>query len=361
MTGRFIAALFFVIFWPLQGLAQNLDTGAHTLVEAAPGIYAVEPKFAGANAALIINESGVIVIDSHSSPASSATLIDAVKSLTDKPIRYVINTHWHVDHHSGNEAYQQDAAMNVDIIAHHHTRDDIPTLGRTQFEQTAPYRTMPLDGAADALQNGTDANGAPLSDPQRNEIEKFHAAQEAFLATGEAFEFTLPNLTLDKSLTLHGDPYTVQVMYLYPAHTRGDVVVYVPEQKILIVGDILTKPILWNWSSYPQDYIRTLTALEALEIDKILIGHGGPILVGKDYLTMVRQTMESIVAFSKSAKITGLTVAQAIEQAASDMSIQDYRRRYVADVAQENQMFDQMISWTIDRAYLEMESVGQTP
>jgi glyoxylase-like metal-dependent hydrolase (beta-lactamase superfamily II) len=344
------------MLWPLTATAQSLDTGAHTLIEAAPGIYAVEPKFAGANAALIINDSGVIVIDSHSSPASSATLIDAVKSLTDKPIRYVINTHWHVDHHSGNEAYLEDDATNVDIIAHEHTREDIPTLGRGQYEQTAPYRTMPLDGAAETLQKGTAANGEPLTDPQRHAIEKFHAAQEDFIATGEAFEFTLPNLTIDKSLTLYGDPYTVQVMYLYPAHTRGDVVVYVPQQKVLIVGDLLTKPILWNWASYPQDYIKTLTALEALDIDKILIGHGGPILVGKDYLTTVRQVMESMVAFSKAAQGEGLSVGQAVEKAASDIDIQGYRRKFVADNDQENQMFDQMISWTIDRAYLEIDT-----
>ncbi len=170
MTVRFATTVLAAMFWPLTGTAQSLDTGAHTLIEAAPGIYAVEPKFAGANAALIINESGVIVIDSHSSPALSATLIDAVKSLTDKPIRYVINTHWHVDHHSGNEAYLKDDATSVDIIAHEHTREDIPTLGRGQYEQTAPYRTMPLDGAAEALQNGTAANGDTLTDPQRHAI-----------------------------------------------------------------------------------------------------------------------------------------------------------------------------------------------
>ena len=353
MAGRFVIVVLGAIFWPLAGAAQNLDTGAHKLVEAAPGIYAVEPKFAGANAALIINESGVIVIDSHSSPASSATLIDAVKSITDKSIRYVINTHWHVDHHSGNEAFLQ-SDTNVDIIAHDHTREDIPTLGRGQFQQTAPYRTMPLDGAAAALQSGTDANGNPLTDPQRRSIEKFHGVQEEFIATGDAFEFTLPNVTIDKSITLHGEPYTVQVMYLHPAHTRGDVVVYVPDRKILIIGDILTKPILWTWSSYPQAYIKTLTALEALDIDKILIGHGGPILVGKDYLTTARQTMETIVAFSIAAKKAGLSVEQAVEQSATDAEIQANRQKFVADNDQENQMFDQMIGWTIDRAYLEI-------
>ena len=129
--------------------AQELDTGAHTLIEVAPGIYAVEPNFAGANAAVIINNTGVIVVDSHSSPASSATLIDSIKALTDKPIRYVINTHWHVDHQSGNESYLGGSDGPVDIISHDYTREDIPTLGREQYRQSTPYLTMPLEAAAD--------------------------------------------------------------------------------------------------------------------------------------------------------------------------------------------------------------------
>jgi glyoxylase-like metal-dependent hydrolase (beta-lactamase superfamily II) len=150
---------------------------------------------------------------------------------------------------------------------------------------------------------------------------------------------------------LHGDPYTVHVRYLYPAHTRGDVVVYIPEQKILIMGDILTKPILWTWSSYPRDYIRTLTELEALDVKKILIGHGGPVLENKSYLTTAREFMETIVDFAEQANADGLSVEEAVMQGAENSAIQTFRRRFVADNDQENQMFDQMISWTIDRAY----------
>ena len=102
MNRIFVGGLLAVAMVHSTGAAQDINTGAHRLLEVAPGIYAVEPTFAGANATLIINDSSVIVIDSHSTPASSATLIDAVGELTDAPIRYVINTHWHVDHHSGN-------------------------------------------------------------------------------------------------------------------------------------------------------------------------------------------------------------------------------------------------------------------
>ena len=341
---------------PALSVGEAIHTGAHTLIEVAPDIYAVEPEFAGANAALIVNESGVIVIDSHGSPASAATLIDAVADLTDKPIRYVINTHWHVDHHSGNEAYVKSFPASVDVIAHHYTREDIPTLGREQFEQTAPYRAMPLDTAAQQLQSGQDARGGPLNEQQRDAVMKFHEMQNSFVTTGDEFEFTLPNLTIEKSLTIHDERYTAQVLYLHPAHTRGDLVVYVPEQKVLIAGDILTQPILWTWSSYPSDYVRTLTALEALDIEKMVIGHGGPVLEGKTYLTTVRQAMEVLVAFARRSRDAGLSAGEASESSAADAAIQGMRRQFVADNEQENRMFDQMILWTIDRAYLEMEA-----
>ena len=359
MFRKIAGVLLAVVMLPSSGVAQDIDTGAHRLVNVAPGVYAVEPAFAGANATLIINENGVIVVDSHSTPASSATLIDAVKELTEAPIRYVINTHWHVDHHSGNQAYADKYPSPVEFIAHDHTREDIPTLGREQYKQTAPYRTMPLDSAASQLDSGRNDDGELLSDKQRAAVRKFHEAQEKFLETADEFEFSLPNLTIDSNLTLHGQPNTVQVMYLYPAHTRGDLVVYVPEQKVLVVGDILTKPILWSWSSYPREYVRTLTALEALDFDALIIGHGGPVLEGKDYLITARQFMETIVTFASKSSAAGLSVEQAAEQGASDDEIQGFRRRFVADNEQENGMFDQMVGWTIDRAYLEINSESQ--
>lgn len=355
MNRIFVGGLLAVTMVHSTGAAQDINTGAHRLLEVAPGIYAVESTFAGAAATLIINDSSVIVIDSHSTPASSAALIDAVGELTDAPIRYVINTHWHIDHHAGNQAYLTNYSTPVDFIAHEHTRVDIPTLGREQYEEMAPYRTMPLDNAAKQLESGQNDDGEPLNDEQLATIRRFHEAQANFIETADEFEFSLPNLTISNDLTLYGDPYTVQVMYLYPAHTRGDLVVYVPDQKVLIIGDILTKPILWSWSSYPRDYIRTLTALEALDFDKLIIGHGGPILEGKEYMITVRQFMETIVAFTTESSAAGLSAERAAELGAADRGIQSFRRRFVASNEQENDMFDQMVGWTIDRAYLEMK------
>ena len=69
-----------------------IDSGSVRLIQMAEGIYAVQPNFAGANGALILNRSGNIVVDTHGSPASARALIDAVSEISDAPIRYVVNT-----------------------------------------------------------------------------------------------------------------------------------------------------------------------------------------------------------------------------------------------------------------------------
>ena len=324
------------------------------LLPVAPNIYAVDPQFAGAAGAVIVTDAGVIVVDTHGTPATAEALIRAVELLDAPPIRYVINTHWHVDHHSGNEAYRNAFGNDVTIISHDATREDIPTLGAEQFQDTAPYRSNAIDAAAEQLQRTLDDHGAPLSASQIADITAFRDAQTAF-AAGDDYAYTLPNVTFSEALTIHGAP-PVEIFFLHPAHTRGDAIVYVPDQKVLIAGDLLTKPILWSWSSYPSTYVQTLADLGQLDIEKIIIGHGGPVLDGKDYLTLVRQFLEAIVTHSERAYEQGLSVDDAIANAKSIDEIQAFRRKFVADTEQENQMFGQMVGWTVDRSYVELQS-----
>ena len=331
----------------------EIVSGAHRIIPLAENVYAVEALFAGADSAFIVNDDGVTVVDTHGSPASAATLIDEIAKVTDVPIRYVVNTHWHVDHHSGNQAYYDAYPDGVEFIAHHATREDIPTAGREQFLQMGPFKSMPLETADERLAEGLDDHGRPLGDAQRRQITKFRDAQRSFIAAGDEFEFVLPNLTVERSLVIHGDPSPIHVLFLGRAHTRGDVVVYVPDSRIAIVGDILTRPILWTWSSYPAAYVGTLRAIEALEIDRLVIGHGGPVLEGKEYLTSVRESLQSIVEFAREADARSLSPEDAIAEARSDERVQALRQHFVEDDEQQEQMFQQMVAWTIERAMAE--------
>lgn len=330
---------------------KDIDTGSLRLVQVSEDVYAVSPKFAGANGAVILDESGNIVVDSHGSPASARALIEAVKTLSDKPIRYVINTHWHLDHHSGNRTYRETFGENVVFISHDETRREIPTLGADQFRQAAAYRSMPIQAASGALAENADIHGEPLTASQIAAIEAFRSEQTEF-AEEPDFSYLLADLTYSKSVTLHGESNTIEIFFLHPAHTRSDSIVYIRDKETLIVGDLLTKPILWTWSSYPTSYVLTLKALEQLPVKQIIIGHGGPVLEGKSYLEQARRFLEVTVAYATDAHSAGLSIEEAIREASANVAIESSRRRFVSDA--EDEMFDQMVGWTIERTYMEL-------
>lgn len=350
---RLFGLLLVLFGLPAFAADDEINTGSVLLSLIADGIYAVEPNYAGANGALILNDTGSIVVDSHGSPASARALIKAAAQISDQPIRYVINTHWHVDHHSGNEAYKEAFGDGVVFISHDETRNDIPVLGEQQFADVAPYRETPIQSATGELAAGTDSHGRPLTDKQLADIAEFRDAQVEF-ATREVSQFELANLTYEKSVTLFGQPHTAEIFYLYPGHTKSDSVIYLREQEVLIVGDLLTKPILWAWSSYPASYVETLKALEQIPAKKIVIGHGGPVLAGKDYLVQARQFLEVVLDYSTRSFASRTSEDGAINAAVEQSEIQDFRRAFVAE--EQDGMFDQMVAWIISRSYLELSS-----
>lgn len=350
---RRLLTLVMVVSAAASAFAEDIRSGAQRIVEVAENVYAVEPVFAGANGAFIVTDDSVIVVDTHGSPASAAALIDDIARITDQPVRYVVNTHWHVDHHAGNEAYYQAFGDDVRFVAHHSTRTDIPTLGRQQYRDTANFRTMPLDEANAALSSGSNSHGAPLTDVERAQVERFRDDQQAFIDAGDDFEFVLPDLTLGDSLIIHAAPSPVHIRFLGRAHTGGDVVVYIPDQRVVILGDVLTQPILWTWSGFPAEYVDTLRAIEALDFDHAIIGHGGPVLQGKDYLRDARAALEAMVELALDAANEGLSVEAAIEKARNDDAIVAYQSVFGDGSAQSASMFMQMVGWTVERAMQE--------
>ena len=88
----------------------------------------------------------------------------------------------------------------------------------------------PLNEARERLRSGRDDHGNPLTREQRRQIERFVQGQADFLANLDEFEFVLPSLTFERSLILHTRTRPIHVRYYQRGHTRGDVVVYLPEE-----------------------------------------------------------------------------------------------------------------------------------
>src|SRR5205085_10239731 len=98
----------------------------------ADGVYAAlsKPVYKiNCNAAIILLDDSVLVVDTHSKPSAARELIAEIKKLTDKPVRYVVNTHFHWDHYQGNQAYPSSWPAGVEIISSEMTRFNIEKRG----------------------------------------------------------------------------------------------------------------------------------------------------------------------------------------------------------------------------------------
>ena len=261
---------FFVFLLCLLSSTVAYPADLFDIKPMADGVYAAIAKPAykvNCNAAIILLGDSVLVVDTHSKPSAARALIEQIKKITDKPVRYVVNTHFHWDHYQGNQAYPSSWPAGVEIISSRATRENIEHRGipRVKYE----IATMPKE--IEKLKSDL----AAAVDPKQKETLRTNLQQaESYLAELESMQFTLPTLTFDRSLVLYRPSRTVQILWLGNAHTDGDVWVYLPKEKILFCGDALHGWTPFMGDSYPFDWIQTLDAAEKLDFDQALGGHG---------------------------------------------------------------------------------------
>lgn len=299
----FVALLLLLV---RPGFAQDL----FDIKPVADGVYAAiaKPTFIlNCNAAIVVLDDGVLVVDTHSKPSAARALAEQIKKITDKPIRYVVNTHFHWDHAQGNAAYSAWPG-GVEIISSVATRDSIEQLGVPRMKaeiDSLPARISVLK-----------TNLASATDPQQKaNIQSNLDQAEGYLAELRAMQVTLPTLTLERSLVIHRKSKTVQIMWLGNAHTNGDVWIYLPREKVLICGDAMHGRTPFMGDSYPAEWIQTLAAAEKLDFTQAIGGHGD-IMQGKERFVLWRQYFRDLIDETAKARAAGATLEVAQRQVA---------------------------------------------
>jgi cyclase len=284
--------------------AQSFD-----IVKVADGVYAAIGKpGVFSNAAFIVNENDVLVVDTHLRPTWAKDLIAEIRKITDKPVRYVVNTHWHGDHVQGNQVYISVFGKNVEYLAQHNTREDmihkaIPSV-QDDLTKNVPESIQQLDKL---LSGGQDRDGKPLSDKRREELAAQLAAQKSYLTELKQIQITLPTITFERSLAIHKPGRTIHIYYLGKGHTRGDVVVYLPKEKVVVSGDLLTNGIPFARDSYPVEWVSTLEGVQKLDWAQAIPGHG-PVHQGKDQISKLIAFMKDVVAGVQAASAKGASL-----------------------------------------------------
>ena len=234
-----------------EGVYHAIGTGALTVV---------------GNSSVIVNDEDVIVVDDHVSPAAAWVLQEEIKTLTNKPIRTVINTHFHYDHAHGNQIFGADVA----IIGHEFTREMLLGGESIQMPLYRNYVTGLPGQVANLKQRVTAENDASRKATLQRQLQ---AAENNAAAQAE-LKPTPPNVTLRTGMTLYRGSREIQIRFLGRAHTAGDAVVFLPKEKIVITGDMLTSTLSNMSDAFVNEWAVTLEELKKLDFVTVMPGHG---------------------------------------------------------------------------------------
>jgi glyoxylase-like metal-dependent hydrolase (beta-lactamase superfamily II) len=252
------------------------------------GVHALYGR--GGNVGFLVGSEAVLVVDSQFKDMAPG-IVEQIRNVTDKPIRYLVNTHHHGDHVGGNDTFRP---ISV-IIAHDNVRKRM-LASPEQILREAPAQ------AAEARQAGNEARAKQLEE------------QIVWAKGVKVEEIPAPVVTYDHELRVHVGGETIEVWHTPPAHTDGDSVVYFRKANVLHMGDLFFHKVVpfidVRSGGSPSGYLKALDAVIArVPADVTIIpGHGE--VTNLDGLRGLRQYISDVIEAARKAKAAGRTKEQ---------------------------------------------------
>jgi cyclase len=259
------------------------------------------------NSTILVNDRDAIVIDDHVSPAAAFVLIEELKEITTKPVTTVINTHFHFDHAHGNQIFGPD----VQIIGHEFTRRALLDDPVSKPLYQSFYSPKVVEGQIETLRKRIADEKDPAA---RAKLQAQLISAENNYASQKELRPTPPNVTLTTQLTLYRGSREIQIKYLGRGHTAGDVVVYLPNEKVVITGDFLTSSTSNMSDSFPLEWASSLDELKKLDFDTIVPGHGDA-YTDKAKIDYFQAYLRDVWTAVSALKKEGVSAAEAAKRA----------------------------------------------
>lgn len=279
-------------------------------VKIADHVYGfVEPKLNGivsGNIVAVIGNKSILVFDSGHHPPVTRAIAGEMRKLSDKPVKYLAISHWHDDHWVGTAEFAATWPA-LQVIAHPFTVELLETrkdkfLGapcRAALEkEAAPLRARLASGKRD--------DGTPISAKGKeflaNEIAGYG---QSLIECGQA-RWRGVDMTFDSELQVDLGGRKVELLHLGRGNTAGDVVAWLPENRILLTGDLVVHPFPFATQSYVTEWAAVLRKLDAMDPAIIVPGHGA-VQHDKHYLEDLAALFESLSSQAHAAYQPGVT------------------------------------------------------
>lgn len=289
-----------------EPLEVSVENARRQLIQErlAEGVYVFRAPsdldyWTSTNSVVVVNADDVTVFDSCTRAVTARAVIAEIRKLTGKPVRTLINSHWHQDHWSGNDEYAK-AFPGLRIVSTAETRAYMFRMGPRFFvgELDEFGLARKREELAAAIRTGKLADGSPLTPEVRARKEHSIAMASQFGAEVLALPRVLPNLVYRDEMTFWSGPREFRLMSV-TGDATASTVLYLPAEKVLVMGDVLVSPEdgkgppPWTTNSYAvTPWLDSLRRLDALDATAIVPGQG-PAMHDKTYL---RRTIELFAA-----------------------------------------------------------------
>ena len=305
----------------LIGLATadaRSDPFAYVWQELAPGVWAglradpFELPQEG-NVVFVVTDEGVVLFDAGGSPAMGQAIVTKIRSVTDKPVSEIILSHWHGDHMRGLQAVVA-AFPRARVLAHPHVRDRIVETRERWLKRRVSMVPNIRKAIGEALDRNQDLAGRPLIPREKAWLEQGLAGTDRLDRENQATEYVIPTATFEHALRLYAGDREIDFLWLGAAHTAGDIVMWLPREKVVATGDVVTAPIPLMPSPYALDYPRVLGDIKALGFASLVPGHG-PVEHDAQYLDLLSDTIRTIAGQMEASAARGLSREEAVSKA----------------------------------------------
>lgn len=305
------------------------------VTKLAGGVYEIQHQTFSGNTTVVIGERQVFVVDSCYLPKEARQDIAQIRQWTDKPVSFVLNTHFHNDHNLGNRIYM-DAFPSVTIIAHVETKKEMDLFG----PGSAGRDEKGVNRLQRMLETGKTPDGQALSDEDKTAVKNTLARKIPDLEEIQKVKFQSATLTFEHDFTVDLGNREVQVKFLGRGNTPGDAVAFLPKEKIVVAGDLVVHPVPYFYDGYPSEWIKTLQRLADLDADTIVPGHG-PILQDKTYVYLMRDFLKSAVdQMTEKLRVSSPAMFQTLEDVKGSVDLSAFRQRFAGNDKNLGEEFD---------------------
>jgi cyclase len=356
------ALRFFGLALLLVATAPAADYGRVTTHKVAEGVYLftttpyADVGFCG-NVVAVVGDRGVLVFDSGATPRTAEAIIAELRRVTDQPVRYLVNSHWHWDHWGGNQAFAA-ASPGLQIITSKKNlqmmKEVEPRWNEKGLNEDLPHFV------ADQEKQLAEAKAKHSVPAERlTAAEARVAADRDFLTQKQSVRKTYPTVTFTEPMTVRLGKREAQVLSAR-AITPGDTYVYLPRDKILITGDIVLNPYPYAiGGTYPAEWSQTLTKLVALNPAIVIPGHGD--VAGKQLLLDNVKLFEAVRQRVREARQKKMTVDDSVKAIDADAATLAALVG-VTSVDKVDEFKSYFLETFVRRAYRELDgALGDSP